>query len=483
MAYNVSFKKGALASLPTTYAEGTLYVTTDERAIYLDISDSARIRIGDFQEFATVTALEANTNPSTSALYYVADINCLAKWDGSKYVQINLDTGATSFEVVGDGNAVTAVSYDAVTRKLTLTKGETFATKAYVGKIPENYTEETIIAYINKKAEETLNAAAGGSSESAASVLAALNTYKSENDPKVDQAQEDIDALEEKVGDTAVSAQITTAIEVLDLENTYDAKGAAAAVETKLEEYKTSNSSFTNLLAEGIAAAQDDVDKLGAKVGTVPEGNTVVGMISDAEGKLTTLIGSVDGDDTKSVRAISAEEVAKIVAGADESYDTLKEISDWISSHTTDAAAMNSAILALQAIVDGIGNTENGEKATVVAYVADAIDALKIGDYAKAADLTALAARVEAAEGKLATLTGEETVDGSVKKALKDAKDYADGLNTAMDTRVQAVEGKAHEHENKDILDGIDAAKVAAWDTAEQNAKTYTEGLLIWGEF
>lgn len=54
-----------------------------------------------------------------------------------------------------------------------------------VGEIPEGYTEETIVAYINKKAEETLNAASGGSSESAASVLAALNTYKAENDPKV----------------------------------------------------------------------------------------------------------------------------------------------------------------------------------------------------------------------------------------------------------------------------------------------------------
>ena len=63
---------------------------------------------------------------------------------------------------------------------------------AYVGEIPESYTEETVIAYINKKAEETLNAASGGSSESAASVLAALNAYKAENDPKVAKNTEDI---------------------------------------------------------------------------------------------------------------------------------------------------------------------------------------------------------------------------------------------------------------------------------------------------
>ena len=39
---------------------------------------------------------------------------------------------------------------------------------------------------------------------------------------------------------------------------------------------------------------------------------------------------------------------------------------------------------------------------------------------------TAMDTRVTAAEGKIATLTGAESVEGSVAKALKDAKDYAD---------------------------------------------------------
>ena len=96
MANVVAFKKGLRANLPASYSAGTFYVTTDERAIYLDVDDSSRIRIGDFQEFANVAALEANPNPSTTALYYVSDINCLAKWNGSSYVQINRDTGMTS---------------------------------------------------------------------------------------------------------------------------------------------------------------------------------------------------------------------------------------------------------------------------------------------------------------------------------------------------------------------------------------------------
>ena len=152
----ISFKKGLRQNLPATHSEGTFYVTTDERAIYLDVSDSARIRLGDFQEFASVAALEANANPSTTALYFVSDINCLAKWTGAEYVQINRDTGMTSVEVVGEGNAVTAAVYNAEGRKLTLTKGATYMTAADVdSKIAAKVgaIEGTVKAYVDAKTE------------------------------------------------------------------------------------------------------------------------------------------------------------------------------------------------------------------------------------------------------------------------------------------------------------------------------------------
>jgi len=44
----------------------------------------------------------------------------------------NTDTGATSVEVTGSGNAITAASYNATNRKITLTKGAAYATKAEV---------------------------------------------------------------------------------------------------------------------------------------------------------------------------------------------------------------------------------------------------------------------------------------------------------------------------------------------------------------
>lgn len=56
--------------------------------------------------------------------------------------------------------------------------------------------------------------------------------------------------------------------------------------------------------------------------------------------------------------------------------------------------------------------------------------------------------------------------------AEQNAKNYADGLNTAMDTRVDALEAVDHEHSNKAVLDGITAEMVAEWNAADTE---YTE--------
>ena len=292
------------------------------------------------------------------------------------------------------------------------------------------------------------------------------------------QALKDAKAYTDALANGAVKAN-TDAISAMDTR-----MGAAAASITTLTGADTVEGSVAKALkdakayADGkdaaIAAAkkagddaQVDVDALEAKVGTVPGNKTIVEMIADAqsaatyddtalkgrvstvEGKVTTLVGS---DENKSARAIASEEVAKIVAGADASYDTLKEIADWISNHKTDATAMNSAITALEGIVDGIGG--EGEKATVVEYVTDAIAALKIGDYAKAADLTALAGRVTTLEGKAHEHANKALLDTYTQTEA----DLADAVS------------KKHEHSNKTVLDGITAEKITAWDKVSEKA-------------
>ena len=387
---NVSFKKGTASKLPASYAEGTFYVTTDERAIYLDVSNSARIRIGDFQEFKNIAELNANVNPSTTALYYVADINCLAKWDGSKYFQINRDTGVTSVEVTGAGNAVTAAVIDATGRKLTLTKGATYVTSA------------------------------------------------------------------------EVDAKITDKIGAIDgtVKKYIDDKTSGIVTDASLE-----------ALTKRVDAAENNVNTLSEKVGTVPAGKTIVKMIEEAKTAATYDDAAVKADIKKNADAIGVlngsgvGSVDKKITDAFNDFATkvsddgvvnsYKELIDWAATHGAEAATMAGEITALKNILKGIGGT--GESATVVAYVTKAIENLKIGDYAKASELTALAQRVTAAEGKITTLTG--TGEGSVKKALVDAKAYADGLAGNYDTKGDAAQ-------------------------ALKDAKAYTDSqALAWGEF
>lgn len=64
------------------------------------------------------------------------------------------------------------------------------------------------------------------------------------------------------------------------------------------------------------------------------------------------------------------------------------------------------------------------------AGVMSAADKTKLDNSASQTDLTALQQRVQTNENKLTTIQGEETVDGSIKKALKDAKDYTDSKLT-----------------------------------------------------
>ena len=283
--------------------------------------------------------------------------------------------------------------------------------RTYVGEIPEGYTDQqSIVAYINKKAEETLKAANGGSSESAASVKAALDTEIAR----------------------AKAAEATNA-------------AAAKAADDKA------------------VAAQNDVDALESSVGEVADGKTVVQMIADAQaaatyddtalaGRVSTLEGNDAG---KSVRTIANEELAaQLVAdGAKESLDTLAEIAAWIQSHPDDASAMNQAIVALQNKVD------TGDK-TVSAYVADAIAALSIGDYAKAADLTALAGRVKAIE------------DDYLKAA--DKTELSNAIN-GVDGRLATVEGDYLKTADKTELSNAIGLKASQADldaevTARQNA-------------
>ena len=171
-------------------------------------------------------------------------------------------------------------------------------------------------------------------------------------------------------------------IEALNLASTYEAKGTAQS------------------LIDGLKLAETYASK-------------------DVESTISTLVGEDTG---KSVRSVSAEEVAKIVNSADTRYDTLKEIADWIINDTTGAASMANDISALKAINAGT--------------------------------------RLETLESKSHSHTNKSLLD----------------TYTQTESNLADAVTKKHTHANKAVLDGITDVKVAAWDAAEGNAKAYVDG-------
>lgn len=117
---NIKFLRGLEANLPTTATDGIFYLTTDTHRLFVGQGTALAPVNQGVIEVANVDALASKT-AHAGEFYYAKAENILCVYNGTKYIQINSDTGATSVETVGEGNSITGVSYDPATRKITFT--------------------------------------------------------------------------------------------------------------------------------------------------------------------------------------------------------------------------------------------------------------------------------------------------------------------------------------------------------------------------
>lgn len=306
---------------------------------------------------------------------------------------------------------------------------EVDALEVYIGTIPEGYeAQSNIVAFIQKRAEEILTAASGGSSESAASVLAALNTYKSENDPKVQANTNAIAAIE---ADYLVEADKTE---------------LANSIQTNADEIVR----IDNALKAAIENNGEGLDSIKELATWIEAHGTEAAGYAAAIDALELLVGD-KAVATQIAEAIAAENLSQYALNSD----------------------LDAAVERVNVLEDKVNTT-----GTVTEAIDAAIAALAIGDYAKAADLTALASRVSAAEGKIADL---EAADIAIKGRLDaieakvptwnaaevNAKAYADSLAVNYDAAGAAAQALT---DAKAYTDSEINAKVIALTIAEINA-------------
>lgn len=285
---------------------------------------------------------------------------------------------------------------DAVKLNVADNAADIAALDAKVGVVPEG--NDNVIAYVNKKAEEVLEAAQGGSNETAASVKAQLDTYKAENNAavalKADQTA--VNAIEVRV------AANEDAIEVLngsaDVEGSVDAKVAAAVAALMENPDETLNS-----IKELVKWTQDHA----------ADALEMSNNVSANAAAITALQGLV-GEDAV------ADQIADAIAEALNLDGAAKY------ALATDLAAAIERVAAVEA--DYLKAADKTELADAIALKADAAD---LADVKATADAAAVKADVDAAiadieadmalKATVAALEAEATTARAAEKANADA--------------------------------------------------------------
>lgn len=252
-------------------------------------------------------------------------------------------------------------------------------------------------------------------------------------------------------------------------------------------------------LAARVKAIEDDYLKGADKY----DDTALAGRVTTAEGKIADLeaaveaIDYVDADElatelasyakTEDVNTALADKANKTAleaveskidtfltgTGATDALDSLQELITYINEHDdVELADIIADVETLQTKVD-TGDQKVSE------YVTAIIDALKIGDYAKVADLTALAGRVEALEAKpfstYATKTEVEAVDARFADYTKTSD-----LTTQLAAKADADSVVANDTFNAfktENTTAIATAKSEAIAAAKTETETQVEGL------
>lgn len=205
-------------------------------------------------------------------------------------------------------------------------------------------------------------------------------------------------------------------------------KAAIDAVQKALDEYKKANDAKCALLVKKVA--YNTVTKA---IDFTSENGTTVQSI-----KASDIIGNHvvqnSAYDTKTNTLKLTFAGADAPVNVDIDLGQMLDMNDVISGDVEHfAVSYAEKKLTIKPITKTVNSDTVG--------LADAKDVKSYVDAAVSGAQDTLQAAIDTINGKLNVIQGEDTVDGSIKKALKDAKKYADGLNTTATAAITKETG------------------------------------------
>lgn len=212
-------------------------------------------------------------------------------------------------------------------------------------------------------------------------------------------------------------------------------KAAIDAVQSALDAYKTDNNANRALLVKTVAynATTKAID-------FTSEDGVVHSSIKASDIIGNHLVESSSYDAVTNHLTLTFKG-AESPVDVDIDLSQMLDMNDVVSGDKTHFEAKYAdGKLTIKPVTCNVADAKDaveGEHATpAVTGLVDALDVKTYIDAAVSGAQGTLQTAIDDINGKLKTIQGEETVDGSIKKALKEAKEYADGLNTTATTTI-----------------------------------------------
>lgn len=468
------------------------------------------------------------------------------------------DIAAINNETTG----ILALAKADATEKANAVQGNVDELAEYVGTIPEGATATDIVGYVQEKTSGIATDAALGELQAAVDAVEAdvevikgdylKSSDKTELEGKIstaqsaaEGAQSAVDALAEThatdkealEGAIALKADQTALNAVSDVANAAVQK---SVYDEKVADLEAEDSRIVGLVEAEATKAREEEGKLEDRIETM-EAFWEAAKADGDEGNVIDTLKEIQeyiaGDETGASEMLASinknkEDIAAHVA-TDHDFAaadaTLKSELEGKINLKADASVVEGIDGRLGTAegkittVEGKVSTLEGQMTEVQGAVATKVEqeayntkiaALEGADSDLDERLQLVEAQLGDGENSVSELI-EEAKQAAIDAAATDAsnkanaaesaaKGHADSLNTAMNTRVEALEAidhehankaeldliasgdkakwdaaeaKAHEHANKAELDLIVSGDKAKWDAAEGNAKTYADGL------